>query len=133
VLLRQIDSELVQHLPGVSLEGAKQGAVSVHNDEAKLIVISQQRRQRLRVELNKKISELNQKIAMQISFHHCQLISWSWKNSMAHIRRFVMLCLHLCQLTLLSHKYREVLIGLKGSKSMLTFFSLPSSVTMVPQ
>lgn len=26
-----------------------------------------------------------------------------------------------------------MLIGLKGSKSMLTFFSLPSSVTMVPQ
>ena len=34
---------------------------------------------------------------------------------------------------LLSQRYREVLIGLKGSKSMLTFFSLPSSVTMVPQ
>lgn len=26
-----------------------------------------------------------------------------------------------------------MLIGLKGSKSMLTFFSFPSSVTMVPQ
>lgn len=35
--------------------------------------------------------------------------------------------------TLLSHKYKEVLIGLKGSKSMLTFFSFPSSVTIVPQ
>ena len=34
---------------------------------------------------------------------------------------------------LLSHKYREVLIGLKGSKSMLTFFSLLSAVRMVPQ
>lgn len=34
---------------------------------------------------------------------------------------------------LLSQRYREVLIGLKGSKSILTFFSLPSSVTMVPQ
>ena len=34
---------------------------------------------------------------------------------------------------LLSHKYNEVLIGLKGSKSMLTFFSFPSSVTIVPQ
>jgi len=35
--------------------------------------------------------------------------------------------------TLLSHKYSDVLIGLKGSKSMFTFFSLPSSVTIVPQ
>lgn len=26
-----------------------------------------------------------------------------------------------------------MLIGLKGSKSILTFFSLPSSVTIVPQ
>lgn len=34
---------------------------------------------------------------------------------------------------LLSQRYREVLIGLKGSKSILTFFSLPSSVTIVPQ
>ena len=34
---------------------------------------------------------------------------------------------------LLSHKYKDVLIGLKGSKSMFTFFSFPSSVTMVPQ
>ena len=34
---------------------------------------------------------------------------------------------------LLSHKYREVLIGLKGSKSILTFFSFPSDVTIVPQ
>lgn len=34
---------------------------------------------------------------------------------------------------LLSHKYRDVLMGLNGSKSMLTFFSFPSSVTMVPQ
>lgn len=36
-------------------------------------------------------------------------------------------------LTLLSHRYKEVLIGLKGSKSILTFFSFPSSVTIVPQ
>lgn len=35
--------------------------------------------------------------------------------------------------TLLSHKYSDVLMGLKGSKSMFTFFSLPSSVTIVPQ
>lgn len=34
---------------------------------------------------------------------------------------------------LLSHKYKDVLMGLNGSKSMLTFFSFPSSVTMVPQ
>ena len=34
---------------------------------------------------------------------------------------------------LLSQRYSEVLIGLNGSKSMFTFFSLPSSVTMVPQ
>lgn len=34
---------------------------------------------------------------------------------------------------LLSQRYKEVLIGLKGSKSILTFFSLPSSVTIVPQ
>ena len=34
---------------------------------------------------------------------------------------------------LLSQRYNEVLIGLKGSKSMLTFFSFPSSVTIVPQ
>lgn len=38
-----------------------------------------------------------------------------------------------CKNTLLSHRYSEVLMGLKGSKSMLTFFSFPSSVTMVPQ
>ena len=34
---------------------------------------------------------------------------------------------------LLSHKYNDVLIGLNGSKSMLTFFSFPSSVIIVPQ
>lgn len=34
---------------------------------------------------------------------------------------------------LLSHKYKDVLIGLKGSKSIFTFFSFPSSVTIVPQ
>jgi len=33
---------------------------------------------------------------------------------------------------LLSHKYKDVLMGLNGSKSMLTFFSLPSSVKIVP-
>ena len=33
---------------------------------------------------------------------------------------------------LLSHRYSEVLMGLKGSKSMLTFRSLPSSVNTVP-
>lgn len=51
MLLRQIDSELVQHFSGVSLEGAKEGTVSVHYDEAELVVIGKQRRQRLRVEL----------------------------------------------------------------------------------
>lgn len=34
---------------------------------------------------------------------------------------------------LLSHRYKEVLIGLNGSKSIFTFFSFPSSVTIVPQ
>ena len=34
---------------------------------------------------------------------------------------------------LLSHKYSEVLIGVKGSKSILTLRSLPSSVMTVPQ
>ena len=34
---------------------------------------------------------------------------------------------------LLSQRYREVLIGLKGSKSIVTFFSFPSSVIIVPQ
>lgn len=34
---------------------------------------------------------------------------------------------------LLSHRYSEVLMGLNGSKEMDSFFSLPSSVTTVPQ
>ena len=34
---------------------------------------------------------------------------------------------------LLSQRYNEVLIGLNGSKSIVTFFSLPSSVMIVPQ
>lgn len=34
---------------------------------------------------------------------------------------------------LLSQRYKDVLIGLKGSNEKLTFFSLPSSVRMVPQ
>jgi hypothetical protein len=34
---------------------------------------------------------------------------------------------------LLSHRYSDVLMGLKGSKSMFTRFSFPSSVKMVPQ
>jgi hypothetical protein len=34
---------------------------------------------------------------------------------------------------LLSQRYRDVLIGLKGSKSMLTFRSLPSDVKISPQ
>lgn len=34
---------------------------------------------------------------------------------------------------LLSQRYSDVLIGLNGSKSKLTFFSLPSSVRIVPQ
>ena len=33
---------------------------------------------------------------------------------------------------LLSQRYNDVLMGLKGSKSMLSFFSLPSSVITVP-
>ena len=33
---------------------------------------------------------------------------------------------------LLSHRYRDVLMGLNGSKSMLTLRSLPSSVRIWP-
>lgn len=33
----------------------------------------------------------------------------------------------------MSQRYSDVLIGLNGSKSILTFFSFPSSVTIVPQ
>jgi hypothetical protein len=33
---------------------------------------------------------------------------------------------------LLSHKYKDVLMGLNGSKSKLSFRSFPSSVIMVP-
>ena len=32
-----------------------------------------------------------------------------------------------------SHRYSEVLMGLKGSKSIVSFFSLFSSVSTVPQ
>jgi hypothetical protein len=66
VLLGQIDSELVQHLPGVSLEGAEEGAVSVHHNETKLIVVGKQRRQRLRVELHTKYESV-ECIGMQFS------------------------------------------------------------------
>jgi hypothetical protein len=82
VLLGQIDSELVQHLPGVSLEGAKEGAVSVHHNETKLIVVGEQRRQRLRVELNT-INEL-----VKCSFHKQQVVD-TFHDSI----RFVLLCL----------------------------------------
>jgi hypothetical protein len=34
---------------------------------------------------------------------------------------------------LLSHRYRDVFIGLKGSKSIFTRFSFPSSVNIIPQ
>lgn len=34
---------------------------------------------------------------------------------------------------LLSQRYSDVLMGLKGSKSMLTFRSLPSEVRISPQ
>lgn len=51
VLLGQVDGELVENVAGVAAEGAKEGAVTIHDDEAKLAVVRQQGLQRLRVEL----------------------------------------------------------------------------------
>lgn len=51
MLLGQINGELVQHFSRVSLEGAEEGAVSVHNNKAEFVVVGQKRRQRFRVEL----------------------------------------------------------------------------------
>lgn len=42
MLLWQIHSELVQHLPGVTLQGAKEGTTPVDHDEAELAVIGEQ-------------------------------------------------------------------------------------------
>jgi hypothetical protein len=42
---------LVDNFTGVAREGAEEGAVSVHDDEAKLLVRLEQLAQRLRVEL----------------------------------------------------------------------------------
>lgn len=39
VLLWQVHCELVQHLPGVALQSAKQSPISVHHNESKLVVI----------------------------------------------------------------------------------------------
>ncbi len=51
VLLGKIDGELVNHVTGVAAEGAKQGAVSVHDDEAELLIRFEQLREGLGVEL----------------------------------------------------------------------------------
>jgi hypothetical protein len=51
VLLRQVHVELGDHFARVALEGAEQGAVAVHDDEAELGVVGEQGGQRLRVEL----------------------------------------------------------------------------------
>ena len=48
-----------------------------------------------------------------------------WSDSRSSLRASVW--------NLLSHKYREVLIGLKGSKSILILRSFPSEVMISPQ
>jgi len=50
VLFRQIDGELVEDVARVALEGAEEGAVAVHDDEAELVVVGQQLGQSFRVE-----------------------------------------------------------------------------------
>lgn len=48
-----------------------------------------------------------------------------WSDSNSSLRASVW--------NLLSHRYSEVLMGLKGSKSMLILRSLPSAVMISPQ
>ena len=51
VLLRQVDRELVEDLAVVARERAEEAAVTVHHDEAELVVGLEQLLQRLGVEL----------------------------------------------------------------------------------
>ena len=62
--------------------------------------------------------------ALNKSFHQLYRNTYLLSDSSSSLKASVW--------NLLSHMYKEVLMGLKGSKSMLTFFSLPSSVRMVP-
>ena len=63
VFLRQFNCELVQHIPGVALQSAKQGPITIHDDESKFVVISQERSEGFCVELfiNKKSVEQKKK------------------------------------------------------------------------
>lgn len=155
VLLGQIDQELVQHCAGVAAHNTEKGTVTIHNDEAELVVTLQQLVQRLKQQNKKRVWMSNGgktdrlgKSAMRNRLRVCRCgdaLQQRWFKSdvcveLACARRAWQLIKWLkeqrCRTSvwnLLSHRYREVLIGLKGSKSMLTFFSLPSAVMMVPQ
>ena len=51
VLLGQVDGKLVEDVASVALQRAEQGAVTVHDDEAELVVVGEQLGERFRVEL----------------------------------------------------------------------------------
>lgn len=51
VLLREVDGEFVDDLPGVTRECAKEGAVTVHHNKPEHGVVGEKGRQRFRVEL----------------------------------------------------------------------------------
>ena len=125
VLFGQVHGKLVQHFSGVALQRAEKSPATINHDKAKLAVIGQQGRQRLGGGAGCGLDEQGK----GETFRPCHKAGRGERRfKKAHwtaIRTSVW--------NLLSQRYREVLIGLKGSKSMLTFFSLPSSVTMVPQ
>jgi beta-galactosidase GanA len=51
VLLWQIDRKLVYHVSRVAAQGAEKRTITIHDDEAELLIIFQQLRKRLSVEL----------------------------------------------------------------------------------
>lgn len=114
VFFGQVHSEFVQHFSGVSLQSPEQSSTTINDYESKLTVVWQQRRQSL---------DKDRRL-------------YSISGIMSFVKQWNMFDLDgdvTSVWNLLSQRYREVLMGLNGSKSMLTFFSLPSSVTMVPQ
>ena len=149
VLLGQVDRELVQDLARVAGQGPEERPVTVHDDETELVVRLEQLLQRLvrgrgratgRARGSTTAVGGRESVGRGASAQGGKKKEWTgggaggggggawrWCAPLGGGRRRTSVW------NLLSHRYREVLIGLNGSKSMFTFFSLLSSVKMVPQ
>lgn len=122
VLLGKINAELVDHLARVTGESTVENTVSVHDDEAKLGVGLEELRESVSVELV---------IAEVKGLRGESRISWCRLKRGAETRTVLMAACGNELAGLQTQSGEDA--RLKGSKSKLTFFSLPSSVRIVPQ